>query len=248
MRGDANGDAAGLAPDWKARLRAAPGRAAARADRDLFRALNPALDYPPILKAKPRRYRPASVLIGVLDRPEPAVLMTVRTADMPSHAGQIGLPGGGPRDGEDAVAAALREAHEEVGLTADQIEVVGTMGRHFGGQGWAVTPVLGIVAGDARPVPCPREVDAVFEVPLAYLTDRTRHLIEPRTFAGVTFDMYAVPYTEAGGRNWHVWGLTAGILETFCRAYNDHPLPEGEVAPDYAVAPPRGGPDDVAAT
>ena len=231
--------------DWKARLRAAPGQAAARADRDLFRALNPDIDVPPILKSRPRRYRPASVLIGVIDRPEPSVLMTVRTADMPSHAGQIGLPGGGPRAGEDAVAAALREAEEEVGLTPDQIEVVGEMGLHFGGQGWAVTPVIGIVAGDAAPVPCPREVDAIFEVPLAHLADRTAHLIEPRTFAGVTFDMYAVPYEEAGGRRWHVWGLTAGILETFCRAYNGDPLPDGEAPPDYEVAPPRGGMDDV---
>ena len=231
--------------DWKATLRAARAQPAARADRDLFRALNPQLDHPPILKARPRRYRPASVLIGVIDRPEPSVLMTVRTADMPSHAGQIGLPGGGPRGGEDAVDAALREAKEEVGLTADQIEIVGSMGLHFGGQGWAVTPGLGIVAGDANPVPCPREVDAIFEVPLSHLTDRSNHVIEPRTFSGVTFDMYAVPYTEAGGRNWHVWGLTAGILETFCRAYNGHPLPEGEVAPDYEVAPPRGGRDDV---
>ena len=233
--------------DWRDRLRAAPGQPAAQADRDLFRALNPTLSHPPILKVRPQRYRPASVLIPVMDRPEPSVLMTVRTADMPSHAGQIGLPGGGPRARETAVDAALREAEEEVGLTADQIEVVGSLGRHFGGQGWAVTPVIGLVRADAVPVPCPREVDAIFEVPLSHLTDRRRHLIEPRTFSGVTFDMYAVPYTGADGQNWHVWGLTAGILETFCRAYNGHPLPEGEEAPDYEVAPPRARPDVIAA-
>ena len=236
---------------WQARLRAASGTAAARADRDLFAALNPNLDHAPILREKPRRYRPASVLIPVIDREEPTVLMTVRTADMPSHAGQIGLPGGGPRAGENPIDAALREAEEEVGLTADQIEVVGQMGRHFGGQGWAVTPVLGIVDRHAAPVPCPREVDAIFEVPLRHLTDRTRHIVEPRTFSGVTFDMYAVPYEAPGGERWHIWGLTAGILETFCRAYNDDPLPEGEVAPDTPVAPPaRRDPldDGVAAT
>ena len=193
-----------LASDWRERLARTPEADAARADRDLFAALNRSMSHPPILRAKPRRYRPASVLIGVMDRPEPTVLMTVRTHDMPSHAGQIGLPGGGPRAGENAVEAALREAEEEVGLGADQIEVLGTMGRHFGGQGWAVTPVIARVDGAAAPVPCPREVDAVFEVPLRHLTDRTKHLIEPRTFSGVTFDMYAVPYTEDAGRRWHI--------------------------------------------
>ena len=212
---------------WQERLRALPGRDAARADRRLFEGLNPGRTHAPILKAPPASYRPAAVLIAVIDREEPTVLLTVRTPTMPSHAGQIGLPGGGPRRGEDAIATALREAEEEVGIAADHIEVIGTMGVHFGGLGYAVTPVVGLVHVDAEVTPCPREVAEIFEVPLAHLTTRASHLIEDRTFEGVDYRMYALPSVDTGGRARHVWGLTAGILETFCRAYNDDPLPEG---------------------
>ena len=219
----------GRPQDWREALRAAPRRAAARAERDLFRVLNPGMSHAPIMKQRPRTYRPASVLIPVIDRPHgPTVLLTVRTDGMPSHAGQIGLPGGGPKPGEDAVDAALREAWEEVGIAPGHVEVTGTLGVHLGGLGFAVTPVIGLVHTDADMQPCPREVAEMFEVPLSVVTDRARHLVVPKTFSGTPYRMYAMPYTEEDGRERDVWGLTAGILETFCRAYRDDPLPEAE--------------------
>lgn len=213
--------------DLLAQLRAAPGRAAALSDRKLFEALNPEMSHAPILDAPPERYRPASVLIPVIDRDDPTVLFTVRTPTMPSHAGQISFPGGGPKPGDDGpVGTALRETREEVGIDADHVEVLGSLGVHFGGMGYAVTPVIGLVHTDADCVPCPREVAEVFEVPLAHLADRAAHVIEQRTFSGTDYAMYAVPSVDTQGRQRHVWGLTAGILETFARAMNDDPLPE----------------------
>ena len=223
--------------DLIARLRAAPETRAARADRKLFEALNPEMTHAPILDKPPERYRPASVLIPVIDRPAssreggPTVLMTVRTPTMPSHAGQISFPGGGPKDGDDGpVGTALRETWEEVGIASDHIEVLGAMGVHFGGLGYAVTPVIGLVHTDAELDPCSREVAEVFEVPLHHLARRENHVIEQRTFSGVDYAMYAVPSVDTDGRSRHVWGLTAGILETFCRALNDDPLPEASFA------------------
>ncbi|WP_051881703.1 NUDIX hydrolase [Parvularcula oceani] len=213
--------------DLLRRLRAAPDRAAANVDRRLFEALNPTMTHAPILDKPPERYRPASVLIPVIDRPEPTVLFTVRTPTMPSHAGQISFPGGGPRvEDVDEIDTALRETEEEVGVGRDHIEVLGRLGLHYGGMGYVVTPVIGLVHVDAETVPCPREVAEIFEVPLAHLADRRNHITEERHFNGIGYQMYAVPYEERNGSVRHIWGLTAGILETFCRALNDDPLPE----------------------
>ena len=207
------------------RLRAASGTLAARTDRRLFEALNPGMTHAPILDAAPARYRPAAVLIPVIDRPDPTVLFTVRTPTMPSHAGQISFPGGGPKADDDGfVGTALRETWEETGIAADHVEVLGTLGVHYGGLGYAVTPVIGLVHTDADLNPCSREVAEVFEVPLAPLADLASYVIEQRTFSGVDYDMHAVPSVDTMGRDRHVWGLTAGILETFAAAMNDAPL------------------------
>ena len=213
--------------DLLTRLRAAPRTATARAERKLFEDLNPEMSHAPILDAPPERYRPASVLIPVIDRADPTVLLTVRTPTMPSHAGQISFPGGGPKDGDDGpVGTALRETWEETGIDAAHVEVLGTMGVHYGGLGYAVTPVIGLVHLDAKLSPCPREVAEVFEVPLAQLAARAAYVVEQRRFRGVGYDMHAVPSVDTDGAARHVWGLTAGILETFSRAMNDEPLPK----------------------
>ena len=209
---------------WRESLRAAPGTEAGRAERRLFEELNPSLPLSPILEKKPARPRPASVLIPVIDRPEPTVLFTVRTPTMPSHAGQISFPGGGPKPDDDGpVGTALREAQEEVGIAPGRVEVLGTLGLHHGGLGYAVTPVIGLVHTGAELTLCPREVAEVFEVPLAHLTERRNHLIEKRRFNGTEYDMFAVPYDDRDAARRHIWGLTAGILESFCRAFNDDP-------------------------
>ena len=206
--------------DWRDQLRDIGSSAAAQIDRNLFKDLNPDQDHSPILASPPTTPRPASVLIPVVDRQAgPTILMTVRTPTMPSHAGQISFPGGGPKGGDQTpIDTALREAHEEVGINPDWVTVTAKLGVHFGGLGYAVTPVVGLVAPAGHLRRCEREVDEIFEVPLDHFLKLDNHIVERRTFREQPYRMFAVPYHD-DGENRHIWGLTAGILHTFAHAY-----------------------------
>jgi 8-oxo-dGTP pyrophosphatase MutT (NUDIX family) len=151
---------------------------------------------------------PAAVLIAVVARPEPTVLLTVRTASMSRHAGQIALPGGriDASDGT-AVAAALREAHEEIGLGADYITPLAELETYRTGTGFAVTPVMAIVSPGFSLTLQASEVADAFEVPLAFLMDPANHQRHSRMWNGVERHFYAIAY-----QNRYIWGVTAGIL------------------------------------
>ncbi|MEM0928496.1 MAG: CoA pyrophosphatase [Pseudomonadota bacterium] len=193
----------------------------AQRERHLFQELNPKLAHAPILKSPPQAPRPASVLIGVRGGDDPTIVLTVRAPTMPSHAGQIGLPGGTPKEEDDGdVGTALREAEEEVGLARSSIDVLGTLGPHHGGLGYVVTPVIGIVDPGVPVEPCPREVSEAFEVPLSAVLDQGNHVVEQRIFNHVPYDMYAVPVFDTGGVRRNIWGLTAGILRTFSEVFH----------------------------
>jgi 8-oxo-dGTP pyrophosphatase MutT (NUDIX family) len=208
--------------DLLARLEASLRIEQARRERFLFRELNPGLPHTPILNKPPSEPRPAAVLIGVRMSAEPTVILTLRAPTMPSHAGQIALPGGMPSKGDDGPeGTAVREAEEEVGLSPDAVRVLGSYGPHHGGLGYVVTPVLGAVRGDAEVTACPREVADVFEVPLASLLDLSGHVTEDRQFKEVTYQMYAVPSLDTAGRRWNIWGLTAGILRTMAECVDE---------------------------
>ncbi|MEM1379277.1 MAG: CoA pyrophosphatase [Pseudomonadota bacterium] len=207
---------------WQERLARGLATPASQRERFLFRELNPTLDHTPILTKPVERPRPAAVLIGIRKTDEPSVVLTVRSPTMPSHAGQISLPGGTPREeGEDHVATALREADEEVGLAADVLEVIGTMGPHHGGLGYVVTPVVALLDADAPVEACPREVSEAFEVPFAHLVEPKNHVVQERRFSGVPYNMFAVPVADTKGVERNIWGLTAGILSTLSEVYND---------------------------
>lgn len=158
----------------------------------------------------PQVWRPASVLVPLVRRePELTVLLTQRTEDMPSHAGQIAFPGG-RRQAEDvdATATALRETEEEVGLTRDFIEVIGPVDQYRTGTGYEITPIVGMVAPGFTPRADPREVADVFEVPLAHFLDERNHRIDSRVWQGRERRYYAMPYGER-----YIWGATAGMLK-----------------------------------
>ena len=186
--------------------------------RSIFHELNPHLKKSPIFQRPMKEYRPAAVLFPIIDRPEePSVLLTIRSNDMPSHAGQISFPGGRvQQEDRDHTDTALRETWEEVGIERNYVEVMGDMGLHLGGMGFAVTPVVGIIHPDADFTPCPREVQGMFEVPLAHLFDLDKHVIEERENNGVKYRMPAIPYGE-----FHIWGLTAGIINSLAKAVHD---------------------------
>ncbi len=157
---------------------------------------------------------PAAVLVPIVDRdPGPTVLLTQRSSNLKHHPGQISFPGGRiePED-RDPVAAALREAHEEIGLLPGHVEVVGLLPDHLIVSGYRVTPVVGFVRTPFDLELDDGEVDEVFEVPLAFLMDPRNHVPRQRTFEGRTIELQDIPY---GPRN--IWGATAGMLQTLSR-------------------------------
>jgi 8-oxo-dGTP pyrophosphatase MutT (NUDIX family) len=152
---------------------------------------------------------PAAVLVGLVDRPGGmTILFTRRTPHLNDHAGQIAFPGGRiePTD-SDAVAAALREAEEEVGLAARQVEMLGRLDTYVTRTGFEVTPCVGFVAPPESYRPDPFEVAEVFEVPLGFFLDVRSRKLESRVFQGKQRFFYAYPWGEH-----YIWGATAGML------------------------------------
>jgi len=151
---------------------------------------------------------PAAVLIAVTDRPEPGLILTQRPETMRRHPGQVAFPGGRiDPDDADAVAAALREAEEEIALHRNIPEIVGTMPPYRTVTDFAVTPVLAVIPPDLSLVPHHREVAAVFEVPLAFALAPETWSIKTVMFAGQERS-----YREAMWEERRIWGATAAML------------------------------------
>jgi len=156
------------------------------------------------------KYRAASVLVPIVNRTAGVtILLTQRTEDMPSHAGQVAFPGGRRQDNDaDAVATALRETEEEVGLDRKFIEVIGSYDHYRTGTSYEITPIVGIVTPGFTIRADPREVADVFEVPLDHFLDEKNHRLDSRMAQGRERRFYAMPYE---GR--YIWGATAGMLK-----------------------------------
>lgn len=167
--------------------------------------LNPGLTLP-----DNRVLRPAGVLVAALELGGRAhVVLTKRSSALEHHPGQIAFPGG-KVDDEDGgpEACALREAHEEVGLHPDAVEVLGTLPPHETVTGFAVTPVLAWIRHEFQPIPERGEVDEVFFAPLDFVLGAENFVIERRSYQGRKRSYYAVPWGPH-----YIWGATARMLK-----------------------------------
>jgi 8-oxo-dGTP pyrophosphatase MutT (NUDIX family) len=151
----------------------------------------------------------AAVLIPIVAHPEGlTVLFTQRTQHLKSHSGQVSFPGGRAEPGDASVEfTALREAQEEIGLVPDRVEILGRLPDYHTRTGFRVAPVIGVVSPPLELAPDPREVESVFEVPLAFLMDPANRERRTREFQGMTVGFYVYEYE---GRV--IWGATAGML------------------------------------
>ena len=166
--------------------------------------LNP--DYLPHI---PHPLRPAAVLAPIVRRPEGwTMMLTERTHDMPSHPGQISFPGGRVQEEDaDAVATALRETLEEIGVGEPFIQPIGTFDPYVSGSGFRIIPVVAYVEPGFELIPDPREVAGVFEVPLSFLFDADNHIVREDEWRGRRGRYYEMTYER-----WRVWGVTAGMI------------------------------------
>lgn len=161
--------------------------------------------------------KPAAVLIPIVLRSAgPTVLLTQRHADLSKHAGQIAFPGGRLDDGETAVQAALREAHEETGLAPEFVQPLGYLDGYLTITQYIVTPVVALVREGFSLQAAPQEVDDIFEVPLSFLMDAQNRQTQSREWKGMTRHFYVFPHGDR-----YIWGATAGMIKNLHdRLYN----------------------------
>lgn len=174
-----------------------------KGDHDLNEALVARLDqHPPPLKA-------AAVLVPVIPRADRLfVILTQRPEHMTSHAGQVAFPGGKvDKTDASALAAALREADEEIGLAPAFVRPLGCLDVYQTGSGYRILPVVALVESEFEARPNPHEVAEVFEVPLDFLIDRANHIVEEAEWRGNMWRYYSIPFGER-----YIWGATAGMI------------------------------------
>lgn len=166
--------------------------------------LNPDAPQPPA-----RSLRPAGVLVPVyLVGREPTVILTKRSSALKHHPGQIAFPGGKVDPGDDGPrGAALREAHEEIGLEPGIVNVVSQVAAHETVTAFAMHPYVGLISQKFESRPEPGEVEEVFEVPLAHVLNRENYSIQGRHFRGHRRSYYTVPYGP-----YYIWGASARVL------------------------------------
>lgn len=162
-----------------------------------------------------QRQLDAAVLIAVTCYDEqPAVILTQRAMHLKDHPGQISLPGGRIEELDvSPVAAALREAEEEIALPTSHVDVLGEMNHYYTISGFRVVPVVGLVHQSVDLIPDPEEVSDILSVPLSCVLDPERYRSHQRLHLDKWRTVYSIDYEQA-----HIWGITAGILRGLCHS------------------------------
>ncbi len=162
-------------------------------------------------------FTPAAVLIAITERAQPGVLLLHRPSNMRAHPGQIAFPGGKIDPGESPVEAALREAHEELGIRADDVRVIGMGDQYRTGSAYEITPVLAVVPQDIEIRPNPMEVAQWFEAPLGHMLDPAN-----QTEQWVEWEGGMRPYYEIIWQEHNTWGVTAALIVNLERRLRWH--------------------------
>jgi len=151
---------------------------------------------------------PAAVLVGIQHGAEPGILLTKRASHLAHHAGQVAFPGGRiePTD-RSPEAAALREAQEEVGLDAADVELIGRLPDYATGTGFRISPVLALLPAGLILHPDEAEVEEIFTLPLATLLDPAAPQRQRAEFRGRNREFWVWPHPTH-----YIWGATAAIL------------------------------------
>ena len=157
-------------------------------------------------------YVQAAVLIAITDRAEPGVILTVRREHLRTHAGQVAFPGGRLDPGEDAIAAALREAHEEILLDSAAVDVVGAIEPYRTVTSYVVTPVLGVVPPGLPLEPHEHEVADWFEAPLSFLLEPANQRERSALFQARERHYYEIIWNDR-----RIWGATAAMIVNLSR-------------------------------
>ena len=151
----------------------------------------------------------AAVLVPIVLRDKPTVLLTLRHAGLSTHGGQIAFPGGRIDEGEQPLAAALREAQEEVGLSPTLATPLGYLPNYLTVTAYQVTPVVAVIEPDFRLALQSDEVDEAFEVPLSFLMSPENCQHQSRKWNGVARHYYVYQFEDR-----HIWGATAGMIRS----------------------------------
>ena len=166
----------------------------------------------PVYRFSGRQPIAAAVLVPLVLHEQPSVLLTQRTLHLPSHSGQLAFPGGKQEPGDrDLVATALREASEEIGVLAADVEIAAQLPGITTGTGYLVTPVVGLLRPGTPMRPCDGEVAELFELPLADVLDPRNQCRHELRSHGTLREWMSVT-CEADGRRRFIWGATAAVL------------------------------------
>lgn len=166
-------------------------------------------------------YKPAAVLVAITERERPGMLLLHRPSTMRAHPGQIALPGGRLDPGETPVEAALREAHEELGLRPEDVRVVGASDRYRTGSGYEITPVIGVIPPDLEIRPNPAEVAQWFEAPVDFVLNPANHMTRSMHWKGQDVQFVEIVWPD-GRQDHRIWGVTGAILHNLSRRLDWH--------------------------